>query len=89
MKLYHINSEDSVRSFLKDLYQNYHQPFDPGDDLRLLKVENGSPFFKKQEGDYMDNTMTQCFIFCVLNDLSIYRIVNEVYSAIFKNKKVA
>jgi hypothetical protein len=89
MKLFHIHSEESIRSFLKEIYDHYQQPFDPADDLRTLPGENGLPFFTKQVGEYMDNIMTQCFIYCILNDLSIYRITNEVQTEIFKNKAVA
>ena len=89
MKLFHISGEESIRSFLKDIYNNYKHPFDPADDIQNLPGENGLPFFTKQEGEYLDHIMTQCFIYGVLNDLSIYKVADEVQSEIFKNKAVA
>lgn len=89
MQSYHIHSEESVRSFLKDIYNFYQQPFDPNDDIKTLPGENGTPFFTKEGGEYLDCMMTQCFIYCILNDLNIYRIANEVQLKIFKNKAVA
>ncbi|MDB5222577.1 MAG: hypothetical protein JWN83_1244 [Chitinophagaceae bacterium] len=89
MKLFYIHNEESIRSFLKEMYNLYQQPFDPSDDLRTLPGENDSPFFAKHGGEYLDNVMTQCFIYCILNDLNIYRIANEVQMEIFKNKAVA
>lgn len=89
MKLFHISSEESIRSFLKDIYNNYQHPFDPADEIQNLTGENGLPFFTKQEGQYLDDIMTQCFIYGVLNDLNVYVIAHEVQLEIFKNKAVA
>lgn len=89
MKLFNIRSEASIRSFLKEMYNQYQQPFDPANDLTNLPGENGKPFFIKEQGEYFDNIMTQCFIYCVLNDLNIYKIANEVQTEIFKSKAVA
>lgn len=89
MKLFHISTEESVRSFLKDIYHNYHHPFDPADEIQNLPGVNGLPFFTKQEGEYLDNIMTECFIYGILNDVSIYKIANEVQLEIFSNKAVA
>ena len=89
MKLFKIYSEESIRSFLKEIYNTYQHPFDPADDIQILPGESGLPFFKNQEGEYLDSIMTQCFIYGILNDLNIYRIANEVQSEIFKNKAVA
>jgi hypothetical protein len=89
MKLFHIRNEASIRSFLKEIYSHYQHPFDPADDLRTLAGGNGQPFFTKEGGEYLDAVMTQCFIYCILNDLNIYRIANEVQAEIFKTKAVA
>ena len=89
MKRFHIHTEESIRSFLKEIYNYYQQFFDPADDIRSLPGENQLPFFTKEEGEYFDYIMTQCFIYCILNDLNIYRIANEVQMEIFKNRAVA
>jgi hypothetical protein len=89
MKSFQIYNEASVRSFLKEIYFQYPYPFDPADDLRTLPGIDGNPFFTKFGGEYLDNVMTQCFIYCILNDISIYRIANEVQAEIFKSKAVA
>lgn len=89
MKPFYIQDEESVRSFLKQVYQYYQHPFDPADDIRELAGENGLPFFTKAGGEYLDDIMTQCFIFCILNDLSIYRVAAEVQAEIFQIKAVA
>ena len=89
MKLFQIHDEDSVRSFLRQLYDHYQHPFDPADDIRCLPGEDGQPFFTREGGEYLDDMMTQCFIYCILNDLSIYRIAQEVQADIFKIKAVA
>ena len=89
MQPFLIHDEESVRSFLKQVYQHYQHPFDPADDIRKLPGENGLPFFTKEGGEYLDDIMTQCFIFCILNDLSIYRIAGEVQAETFHIKAVA
>ncbi len=89
MKLFNINNEASVRLFLREIYIQYQHPFDPADDLKTLPGIDGNPFFTKFGGEYLDNVMTQCFICCILNDLNIYTIANEIQSEIFKSKAVA
>jgi hypothetical protein len=89
MKIFHIHNEESVRSFLKQLYDHYQHPFDPADDIRTLPGENNQPFFTKEGGEYLDDIMTQCFIYCIVNDLSIYRIAQDIQSEVFKIKAVA
>lgn len=89
MKLFPIRNEESIRSFLKLVYTHYQQPFDPADDIRKLPGENSKPFFTTHRGEYLDKLMTQCFIYCILNDLNIYKIANEVQFEIFKEKAVA
>ena len=89
MKLFHISTEESIRFFLKDIYTNYQHPFDPAEDIQKLPGDNGLPFFTRQEGEYLDHIMTQCFIYGVLNDLNIYSLAYEVQTEVFKNKAVA
>lgn len=89
METFNIQSEASIRSFLKEMYNYYQHPFSPDDDLRTLPGMDGNLFFTKTGGEYLDNVMTQCFIFCILNDLNIYTISNEVQTEIFKTKAAA
>jgi len=89
MKSFQIYSEESVRCFLKDIYKNYQNPFDPAEVIQNLPGDNGLPFFTKQEGEYLDEVMTQCFIYGVLNDLNIYMLAEEVQSELFTNKAIA
>lgn len=89
MRSFNINNEASIRFFLKEIYNHYQTPFDPTDDIRTLPGIDGNPFFTKYGGEYLENVMTQCFIYCILNDLNIYKIAGEIQTEIFKSKAAA
>lgn len=83
MKAFYISTTEAVTDFLYEIYTRKASPFDPAEDLRTLRDINGAPLFPAQEAEYLDNIMMECFVYCVLNDLDIYTLVNKVQSKIF------
>jgi hypothetical protein len=78
MKQFQINSFDAVNDFLSEIYYTSGKVFDPAEDIRNLKDKKGDLLFTKDESEYLDGIMMQCFIFCLLNDLNIYTLATMV-----------
>lgn len=78
MMQFKIDSFDAVNDFLFSMYERCGKIFDPAEEIKNLKDKNGAALFNEEESDYLDNVMMDCFIFCVLNDLNIYTLVNMV-----------
>lgn len=71
MKQFQINSFDSVNNFLFEIYSRSENIFDPAVDMKELKNNKGNPVFTEFESAYLNKVLTECFIYCVLNDLNI------------------
>jgi len=78
MQSFSINGVDAVNGFLKNVYLRTGKEFDPAKEIKSLTDKNGMPVFSEQEAAYLDNIMTECFVYCVLNDLDIYKIANQL-----------
>ncbi len=80
---------DEVNNFLYDVFCKSGMIFDPAEDLGKLRNKDGSLLFTKEESDFLNNKMTECFIYCVYNDLDIYEIVDTVRLEILERRAVA
>lgn len=89
MKQFKIDSFDSVNNFLFEIYCLSGKTFDPSEDLGNLKNKKGVPVFSENESDYLNKVMTECFIFCVLNDLNIYTLASIVQYDMHQLKAIA
>ena len=89
MRPFKINSTNAIHDFLHEVYCRSGKIFDPAKDLKTLQNKNGTLVFSKEEGEYLDNVMTECFIYCVHNNLNIYRIVHGVGLQLSRTRAVA
>ncbi len=71
MKQFQINSFDSVNNFLFEIYSMSEKIFDPALDIKDLKDNKDNPVFTEFESAYLNGVLTDCFIFCLMNDLNI------------------
>ncbi len=78
MNQFQINSFDSVNNFLFEIYSRSEKTFDPAVDVKDLKDNKDNPVFTEFESAYLNEVLTQCFIFCVSNDLNIDTITAMV-----------
>lgn len=74
MKTFEINSFDTVRDFLFEMYYRSESKFDPAEDVTALKDRKGLPLYTETESAYLNKVMMECFIFCIFNDLNIYTV---------------
>ncbi len=89
MKQFKIDSFDSVNNFLFEIYCRSEKIFDPAEDIRKLKDKRGAYLFTEDESNYLNDVMTECFIFCVRNDLNIYTLAKIVQYDLHQLKAVA
>jgi hypothetical protein len=89
MKYFKIDSFDSVNDFLFEIYFRSEIRFDPAEDIRELKNFQAISLFTEDESNYLNEVMTECFIFCVLNDLNIDTMATTVQHNIHRLKSVA
>jgi hypothetical protein len=89
MKQFRIDSFDSINIFLFDMYNRCEKTFDPAEDIRSLKDKKGAALFSEEESGYLNGVLTECFIFCLMNDLNMYTITTIVQYDFYQNKAVA
>ena len=89
MKQFKIDSFDSINNFLFEIYRRSEKIFDPAEDLKNLTDQKGAPVFTENESEYLNKVMTECFIFCVLNDLNIYTLATIVEYDFYQLQAVA
>ena len=78
MQSFSINGVDAINNFLNNVYNRSGKVFDPADEIKCLTDQKGKPVFSDQEATYLDNVMTECFVYCVLNDLDIYKLASQL-----------
>lgn len=80
MKLFEIDSPESISEFLSFLYFKTGYWFDPANDVALLHNYHGNLIFPRTEGVYYESVMNQVFIFCVFYKLNIYKMAEHVFA---------
>ncbi len=86
MKRFQIDSFDAVNNFLFEIYARSEKIFDPAKDIKDLKDNKGKPVFSESESAYLNEVLTKCFIFCLMNDLNI-DIITTIVQCDFQNLK--
>ncbi|MGH2563777.1 MAG: hypothetical protein ACRDE5_04655 [Ginsengibacter sp.] len=78
MKKIQIDSFDAINNFLFNIYSKGDKVFDLSGDIRNIKDKKGKAVFLEVESNYLNDVLTECFIFCVMNDLNIDTIATIV-----------
>lgn len=69
-----------------EIYARSEKIFDPGVDMKDLKDNKDNPVFTESESAYLNEVLTECFIFCLMNDLNIDTLA-AIFQCDFQNLK--
>ena len=89
MKAYEIDNINAVKEFLFDVAYKCQKALNPEEDLRMLRDDSGLTIFNAIEGEYMDNIMMECFIYCICNKINIYALAYEMQAKALQIKAAA
>lgn len=78
MKRYDIDSVEAMQEFFSDVISIYGCTLHPDDLFSDMVDDKGAPAFKTEVASYLDQVMTECFVYCDRHDLGIYEIAGEV-----------
>ncbi|MDQ2862279.1 MAG: hypothetical protein M3R50_01290 [Bacteroidota bacterium] len=88
MEKIQINSFDAINNFLFDIYRRGDKVFDLSGDVRSIKDKQGNAVFSEVESNYLNDLLTECFVFCVMNNLNIDTVA-AIVQCDFLNSKAA
>jgi hypothetical protein len=79
MKQYNINSRESMEQFFTDIVAIHKCTLHPDDPFTdMVNLETDQPTFSKEEAEYLDNVMRDCFQYCDDNQLDIYEVAGTI-----------
>lgn len=78
VKTYTITDEQSILNFFQSLYTDHDLNFHPDDPFETYIGENDQPTFTKEEADYLNSIVQQCFDWCEANGKDVYVLAGEI-----------
>lgn len=86
MKVYTINSIESMQQFFTDIIVNYDCSLSPDDSFKNMVDQNTNRVFTDEGAEYLDGVMAQCFDYCKVNGLDLYEFACEVQIREYKKR---
>lgn len=86
MKKFRIDSFDAINNFPLEIYARSEKIFDSVVDMKDLKDNKDNPVFTESEWGHLNEVLTECFIFCLVNDSNI-NTLPAIVQFDFKNLK--
>lgn len=84
LKVYFIENLEDVRQYFRDLHEIYDSEFYPDDNFEDFTDEGGEATFTREQAEYLNKIMIQCFDVCDKNDVEIYDIAGEVQEEVWR-----
>jgi len=86
MKTYEINSIQSIKDFFQSLYTDHNLLLDLDLPFADYTTEENVPCFDKEQAEYLDKIMVECFEWCEANKLDVHEIGFDIQVAEFKKR---